>query len=498
MNKNKKTNIASDSFFLFLGSSSESIVNLVVGMILVRHFVDKTVFATYSQSIFLAQTLVAFIPLGLHRAIIYFFPRVKSPKAFALHTIIMTSSLIGLCGSVIILLRGHVSIWLNNPELASLIPTIVIITWLLNFHSILLQVLLGTYRAKIAGLILLSYNFTYFLAIIFGTSLNYDVKHILLLIIFVQSIKALITLFFCFKLPGEKKQISNLNNIPAQLKYSIPLGLSSFTGMIGKTIDRFIVMSIFSPAVFAVYDRGAITIPFIEQIPYSISGVLQTHLTRLYKEGNFTEFLRLWHKSIIQTAKIMLPIMVFAWIIAERLIVFINTDAYIDSVVYFRIYLFLILFHLSVYPTILMTTGFTNKILQVSLIYLILNVSLSIILVKLFHLGPIGPAIATVIAELLRMVLFLKSISFSVKTNFKNVFPWSNIIKVIILSTIVGLLLYPVSLIDLNINMNLMIEFKYLLHISIQFILFFSIYLILGLLTKMISKEDLKIIKLKF
>ena len=490
-----KKDFVADAFFMFFGSASGALANLIIGMILVRHFVDKNVYATYSQSMFLADTLVAFVPLGMHRAIIYFFPRVESKRAFTFQTIMITTLLILIFGITFVLLRDRIGLWFNNPELSAGIPIILGIIWTLNFHSILLQILVATYRATLAGVMLFAFNIVYIASVAVGVAYDCNVQQILLIILANHMIKTVVTFAFVFGLPGNLADIKKFEHLWAQIKYSLPLGLSSFTGMLSKTADRFIIMTIFSPAIYAIYDRGAITIPFIEHVPYSISNVIQPDLTQYYKEGKIDDFIHLWHESITKAAKVMFPMMIFAWVAAKHIIIFVSTDAYLNSVQYFRIYLFLLLFNLTLYPAILMAIGHTVKILKVSIIYVLINVSIGILLVVVIGLGPIGPAIATVLTEFVRMMVYLFSISRSLHVNFFAVYPWKKLAGTLLTAFPCGIILYPLAQYKLHFFKSAVIDFNSLVTVMIMGIIFFTLFVLIGLKFKTITPGEIKAVR---
>ena len=487
----KKLSLGKETFFLFIGRASESIFGLLAGMVLVRHFVDKNIFATYSQSIFLAQTLLAFAPLGLHRAIMFFLPRVKSKRAFVIQTTILTSFFICIFGGLLIYLREQISSWLNNPQLACTVPVIFGILWTMNFHSILLQVLIGTKRAKVAGIVLTAVSTCNLLFIVAGSYLDYDVYQMLLLVLGLNAAKATVCLCYVFRLPGQLRQVCNMSNIPRQIRYALPLGLSSFTSMIGKTIDRFLVMSIFRPNVFAVYDRGAITIPFVEQVSYSIFGVLQPHLIELYQNKDIEGFIQAWHEALLKCAKIILPIMAFSWVVADYLIVVVNTSAYVGSVKYFRIYLFLLPLNLTIYSSVLMAIGHTGKVFGVSSLYFACNISMSIVLVKAFEMGPMGPAIATVISELIRSILYLYAISKSLRTKLRDVYPWIRLLGISVISVLSGGIIYPMSRIEVSFFTHQPIDLNKLFTLAVLCSMYIAVYIVLALSFRIITWKEI-------
>lgn len=472
--------LSREAFAVFFGNAVTALSNLIIGMILVRHFTDKSVFATYSQTMFLAATLVAFIPLGLHRAIIYFFPRVESQRAFAVQTFLMISLLMLITGAGMFLLRDTIGSWFNNKGLTKVILYILGIMWMQNFNSILQQVLLATQRARLLGAVLAVTGILNLLAISISASYGLDLPSMLGVIILVSATQAGFTILTIFRLPGRLSAVLDTTHIKNQVAYSFPLALGSFTGVIGKTLDRFIIMSYFPPAIFAVYDRGAIELPFISQLPYSANSVLQPRLTVLYKEGDYSGFLLLWHKAVRKLALVMLPIMVFTWILAKQIIIVVNTASYTDSAMFFKIYILLIPLQITVYTAILMSTGHTMRIFLVTTIALVLNLALNIVSVKVFRLGPMGPAVSTVAVEGIKSAFFLYIIGKSLDTSFSRIYPWLELKRIFLLSVLSGAIVYPLT----------MLKFAPLTQVILCMVVFGVIYTVTGWKSGVLRQED--------
>lgn len=425
---------------VFVGNAVESVAVLVTGMVLVRHLVDRADFATFSQTMVLVETLVAFVPLGLHRAIVFFFPRTANRRGYVLRTIVMTSVLVAGASVALYALRDPLSGWLNNARLAAVVPLIGGLMWTTNAKSVAGQILVAEQRFRTLGLVTGALGVAQCAAVAVATQVGLGVHGIVWSVLAVQLLWMPVTAWLVFQLPGRRGERSGL---VAQLRYSLPLAFASLSSMIGRTIDRFLVMSLYPAEVYAGYDRGAVTVPFLSQIPYAFSHSLQPRLTTLFKDGQTAAFIDLWRRSLVASAAVMLPVMAYCLALAPTLMVFVNTESYLESTTYFRIYLWLIPLQMTVYPMVLMATGRTSNVLLVTLAGTGLKIALSLALSRVERLGVAGPAVATVVVEAASAAAYLFVIARQVGVSMGSVVPWSRLFRLAVASAISGAVVWP-------------------------------------------------------
>jgi O-antigen/teichoic acid export membrane protein len=219
----------------------------------------------------------------------------------------------------------------------------------------------------------------------------------------------------------------------SQLKYAVPLGLAGFIGTISMSLDKIIVSSMCSPEQFAVYVNGAIEIPLIGVLTGSVIAVLLPDLVKFYKAAQHQELRELWHRAMIKCSLLILPIMVFLFVMAPEVIRVLFSDKYVESVHPFRVYLLALPIRITQFGAIFMAAGRNTLLVYRAATGLILNLFLSIILVKVF--GSIGAAISTVLIVYLWAVpyniLFTSRI---IKINIRNTIPLGILAKVLLIS----------------------------------------------------------------
>jgi O-antigen/teichoic acid export membrane protein len=262
--------------------------------------------------------------------------------------------------------------------------------------------------ASVIGAVLLTQNKTYTLTkynvissilltslTIAGTILSRTYTGPLLAQIYFPLLLLPVILWLSFKnVPGEWI-LPDSKSMLEMLKYSVPLGLAGMLGMIMLETNKLVVSVMCSPEEFANYVNGAIEIPLIGVITGSISSVILVDMTLYIQQGDKTKALELFKKAAIKSAVILFPVMVFLLAAGKTFIVTLYSEKYLESVIPFYVYLFVLPVRIVIYGAALMALGQSRLILYRSIFDLIINTVLSIVLVH--FLGYLGAAIATIL-----------------------------------------------------------------------------------------------------
>jgi len=227
--------------------------------------------------------------------------------------------------------------------------------------------------------------------------------------------------------------LPSIKGMWSQLKYAVPLGLAGFIGTISRSLDKIIVSSMCSPEQFAVYVNGAFEIPLIGVLTGSVMAVLVPDFVRMYKADQQQQLMELWHRSMVKCAFFIMPVMIFLFLMAPEVIRILFSVKYEASAVPFRVYLLLLPIRITTFGAIFMAARRNKLIVYCALTGLILNLFLSIMLVRL--LGSIGAAISTVLVIYLWAVPYnLIFISKILKKNIRNLLPLSVLMKILLIS----------------------------------------------------------------
>ena len=275
--------------------------------------------------------------------------------------------------------------------------------------------------------------------------------------------------------------------------YGIPLSLSNVVGRLNVQADKYMIAALTSAEVYAIYHVGALEVPLVATLAYSVTRALMPSLVTAHDQGENERFIILWHTSIIKVSTIILPVFAFLMFFAESLITLIFSEGYQDACVPFRVYLCLLPLRLCAYGAVLRSMGATKPVLSSTILSLLINVALNYPLY--LWLGLSGPATASVIAQLFAIIYLLQVIRSKFQITWSQVFPLASILRGLLIAMVSALAcsylssevftdLFPSPTDSLNASILL----------GTAAVLYLCIYLPLGWRAGFISTGDLKTI----
>ena len=416
------------------GTFLTTCVRLISAVILSR-VLSMYDYATYRQTLLVYAFISPLLMLGLPQALYYFLPgENKRPRSLLMGNVLLLSFMAGLFTLFLLFGGNRLLAWrFNNPNIARTLLILAPYPLFMLPASGLSACLIARNRVKqvavynvLSRLFMLSVVLTAVLicrtpaAAIVGTVVGAGM-------VLVPALKLM------FAACNVGSLLPSTNGMWSQLKYAVPLGLAGIIGTISKSLDKIIVSSMCSPEQSAVYINGAIEIPLIGVLTGSVMAILIPDLVKMYKAAQYGELRVLWHRAMVKCSLLILPIMVFLLVMAPEVIRLLFSDRYVESVHPFRVYLLALPVRITQFGAIFMATRRNKLIVYRAMTGLILNMFLSIILIR--FLGYIGAAISTVLIVYLWTVPYnLFFISRILTINFRSIIPVSILTKVLIVS----------------------------------------------------------------
>lgn len=394
----------------------------MAGMVSAR-LLSKNDYATMKQTLLAYNFAAPLLMLGLPNAIYYFLPREKKRKRGILIDNLALLFFLALIFSIFLAAGGYkiLALRFNNPDLNATLK------WMIPYPLYVMPTV-------ILGAVLLTNNKTYTLIkyniissllltalTIIGTLITRSYSGPLLAQIYFPFLLLPVVLWLCFRTVPGQITLPNRKSMVDMVKYSLPLGLAGMLGMIMLETDKIVVSAMCKPEEFANYVNGAIEIPLIGIITGSISTVILVDMIHYVHHGDLGSALELFKKASVKSAAILFPVMVFLIVIAKSFIVTLYSEKYLESIVPFTLYLFVLPVRIVVYGSALMALGQSKVIFFRSIFDLLINTFLSIILVHFF--GYLGAACATLIT------LYLWTVPYNlykIGQGF-NVKPWATL-----------------------------------------------------------------------
>jgi O-antigen/teichoic acid export membrane protein len=245
---------------------------------------------------------------------------------------------------------------------------------------------------------------------------------------------------------GDDSHIQELENgkpepisLMEQLRFSLPLGLSSYVNKLNRNIDKVVVSVLLPVVALADYTLGAQEVPIIRVIPFAIGSVLISRFVAFQLDGKKQELLELWYRGVEKVSLLVLPLGVLSIVIAPDLIAWIASSDQADysgAVLPFQIYNAIVLLRVTHYGSLLQAFGDSRGVLRMSLQLVALNLVLSIPATLAF--GIVGTAASTLLANIVNWWLYLRRIGRHLDLPAHKVLPFRRYTSILGISLGIG------------------------------------------------------------
>jgi O-antigen/teichoic acid export membrane protein len=433
------------STFLITSKVVNSVTVFFTGIVLTRSL-TKADYGTFSHIVLLSMAISLILGTWLVKSLYYFVPTSSHKKEIVIQTNLALFGLGFISGLLVWLLRYQIAHWFQNPSLASLAVYIALYALLLTLYKISEPFFISVDKAHVLALANLVFSIVYMSVLSYALIRGVSLAQLMSIIILLYLCLIVFILANILKLPGTIRGVMNLGILHRQFRYASPLFLSSLTIVLGRQVDKFIIASVYPTTNFAEYFRGAIELPVIAVVTYTVSHMLLPKFVQLFQADRKKDFMRVWHEAIKKTAIITFPVVVIFLFISQRFITFLYTERYAASVPIFRIYLLILIIQVTSYDCVLQATGRTRGIFYASGLNLLSNLLASLILIRI--VGPAGAAIGLVFGQCIAMLFYLIWIRGIFRVSFAKVFPWYYLLQVLMLALCLGALVYTISFLD--------------------------------------------------
>jgi O-antigen/teichoic acid export membrane protein len=195
-------------------------------------------------------------------------------------------------------------------------------------------------------------------------------------------------------------KILDYRMIREHLVYSLPLIISLLLSGSSEYIDSFLISSHFGPDQFALFRYGAKELPIAVLLANALSTAIVPRL------GNKEQIKNHLVELKIESAKLMnllFPLSIVLLLTSYWIYPLIFRQEFIESAKIFNVYILLLISRMIFPQSVVLALQKTNVIFKVALIEIIVNVTVSYLLMLKF--GLIGVAYGTVVAFLIDKLL---------------------------------------------------------------------------------------------
>jgi O-antigen/teichoic acid export membrane protein len=437
------------TLIITLGRSIERIVLLFMSIILSR-YLSQDDFGTYRQVFLITGLIMTIFTFGIPHSINYFIPQFNKErqKSFIAQTIIFQIFL-GFFSAIILWFGADfIANLFDNPNLMKFLKFFALYPIFSLPAMSYSNIFICINKAKLSGILSPTFGLIKFFLIFLTVLLNLSIESIFIVIILFTIIQLLLILFIIFKVFYGIKFKLSFDDFIVQIKFAMPIGVSSILGIVIVKVDQIMISSYFSVEEYAIYSIGTLEIPFINILTAAAMAILTPYLVQQYKNNRMDLFVKKWNSSLLKISYIVFPVSIFFIFFSQETIILLYSNKYAASASIFKIYLFRLLVKITFFGHILLALGKSKIIFTYTLVTLIVNIILNFLFIKIF--GFTGPAIASVFSVFLISLLQLNKISKIIKIKFSQIWSWKKLFLILFISIICGCISSFIKLLKMN------------------------------------------------
>ena len=407
--------------------------SILMTLCLVR-FLSQQAYGTFRQAFLVVSTFSYLLNFYLPASLLYFFPKMErsEQKGILIQTICALVTL-GFIGSLAVFaLSEFIAGEFHNPQLESLFRYFAFYIVFEVTVQYISPMFMGIDQYKKASIIQLFMNVSRLVVVGIALVAGAGVRELLQTILVFMGVQAAVILTISWRCFRDSKTTWHKRFIGQQFSYALPMGLSSVVWFLGKEIDKYFLALYFTPTIYSLYVIGALEIPLFRAISNAIRAVLIPQIAQLYHGNQRQEIAEIWGETMRKSMLLFLPAAVGLYLVAEPMIVTLFTIDYLGAVPVFKIYLVMVCFRIFHGEVIVQALGKTRIIFITSCTFVVLNIILNYVSIKIMHLGIIGPALATIIASFTNVIMILIASLHHLGYPLRQIFPGKAFLRIIL------------------------------------------------------------------
>lgn len=467
-------------------SSARTVGGMLNVLILVAltRLLDKPDFAVVILAYIVQDTITAIGPLGLPSAMSFHLPKLgpSIARALGLQT---AQLLIGLSlpfAAGLLLFGPDIAVAFGMPDAAR--PLMYVgLAVIADFPGRAWPDFLVAREAwRPAFFVTIGFYLTRFASLVVPAALGASPDVIVMWLAIVAAVRGVgFFAWLIFVEPGELgPHIRRQWTIRSLFSYGVPLSMTQIVGKLNLQLDKYMIAALMTAEAFAVYSAGAVELPLVPGIAYAATAALIPVLVRAGARNDTAEFLEYWHGSMIKVSALMMPTAVALFVLGEAAVAVLFSADYAEAAAPFRVYLLLLPLRLCAYGAVLRALGSTKPILVASVVGLVTNAALN----YPFYLwvGLTGPAYASVVSQLVQIVILLSVIRRSLDLSWGGVFPLAPVARALFVAVLAA---PPLWFVLPHID-------GYALQLGVGLPVYFAVYLLLARFTGVVTAADLR------
>jgi O-antigen/teichoic acid export membrane protein len=412
------------ALLLMSGRTLAFAATFFIPVVLARVF-DPAQFGTYKQLILIYSTVYLIAQAGMASSLYYFLPQAPGNAGSYVANSLGFLSGAGLVGlGTLLLLRPYIGQWLSNVQLYPYVSWIGLYVALMLVSSGLEIVLISRSRYTIASVSYAVSDLGRAAASILPVLMFRDLTRLLQGLVIVAALRAAITLYY-FRREFRGSFRPNRFLLKTQLGYALPFGAAVLVEILQGSLPQYVVAYLSSPATFAIFAVGCLSIPLVDFAASPTSDVMMVKMQESLAAGHTRAVLEIWHDTTWKLALLFFPLTALVMVGAREIILLLFTSKYTASIPILMAWALTILF------TTLQVDGVLRVFAQTRFILILNLMRLAIIagLVRwsLTKFSLIGPVLVIVLATIAFKAAALVRMKPLLGVRVGELLPWRNL-----------------------------------------------------------------------
>lgn len=439
---------------LATGKLAALVVQFCFPMFLVR-FLSKSEYGIYAQFNMFVGLFIGLLGLALASSIYYFHPRLEKR---AIRAMLGNSFLIFLLVCIatwIIMFRTPCGEWMMGTSgVMAYMPYMFLVVFsglcaqiIVPLYVVMHDIKTSLYYPTME--ILIRVTMVVMLAYWIG-----GIKGVILGVVISSGIILIYVGWYTYNRTREleDRHWFNFPLLKEQLNYTWPFACSGALGTIVGRLDKLICVSFMSTSEYAIYVVAFLSIPGIEQVYTSIGEVYLTGMSQCFKNHDPAGALKLLKTLEFKAVSFSFPVVFAVCLYADKIITLIYSEKYLDSIPYFRVFIFALLFQILASGLIVRASGQTRICLYTSLISIAVVVPVTFWGIKYY--GAWGGIFSVMLGRLVQRFAYAFYEIKIVNSTWKDYLPWK---QFGIIFSISFLLVLPLVLLRHFVDLNVFV-----------------------------------------
>ncbi len=224
------------------------------------------------------------------------------------------------------------------------------------------------------------------------------------------------------------------------VRYAFPVSMAWVFGIFVGYTDQLVLSAWISPAEFAFYSIGCLSVAPLLIVEQSITRVLIPELSRAFAEGRTDDAARLYREGVRHLGFVMIPATVGLFVFAEPIIELLFTAHYRDAAPYLQLFAFSYLCFIAPHDAVARARGQAGWILRNFVAFSFPTVALTLLGVSVG--GAFGALVGMLVARFALRAYAVYYVASSTGWAFRHFMPIGGLVRMALYAAFLGLMMW--------------------------------------------------------